>query len=73
MIFKRAKNETMTQKEAIEHFLPLIKEHGKDYKKTTKVRARKAKPGEVIETHTSDGKETIYTHRKRHISSKRRM
>ena len=48
----------ITQSEAMDKFLPLIKKSGQKYVKFTKVRARPAKVGEMIETITSDGKET---------------
>lgn len=51
----------MTQKEAIEAFLPRIEADGVVYEKFTQVDARPATPGEVIVTHTSDGKETQNT------------
>ena len=51
----------MTQTEAMEHFMPKIMSHGKDYAKFTEIKVRKAKPGEVVETFTADGKETQNT------------
>lgn len=53
----------MTQKEAIEAFMPRIESEGAVYEKVTQVDARRAIPGEVIVTHTSDGKETENTAR----------
>lgn len=51
----------MTQEEAIEEFMPRIESRGAVYEKFTQVDARRAVPGEVIVTHTSDGKETENT------------
>lgn len=51
----------LSQKEMIKKFLPLIEENGSVYEKFTEVDARIATPGEVIETFTSDGKETQNT------------
>ena len=51
----------MTQTEAMEHFMPKIMSHGKDYAKFTEIEVRKARPGELVETFTSDGKETQNT------------
>jgi hypothetical protein len=52
---------TMTQKEAQKYFLPIIRAKGNTYYKFQQVAARKAVPGEKIETFTSDGKETENT------------
>jgi hypothetical protein len=41
--------------------MPQIMSDGKDYAKFTEIKVRKAKPGELIETFTSDGKETQNT------------
>ena len=49
----------MSQEEAISKFMPEIELNGTDYEKFTKIKARPAQPGEVVETITSDGKETI--------------
>ena len=54
----------ITQAEMMKKFLPLIEEKGSTYEKTTEVQARIAKEGEVIETITSDGKETQNTAQK---------
>jgi hypothetical protein len=54
----------LTQKQMIDKFLPLIEEKGEVYIKSTEVNARPAKEGEVIETFTSDGKETQNTAKK---------
>jgi len=56
--YKKASNNGLTQQEAMELFLPLIKSEGKRYAKFKNVLARPAKKGEKIETVTSDGKET---------------
>ncbi len=50
----------MNQAEAVAKFMPEI-ESGMVYEKFTQVDARPAVPGEVVETHTSDGKETVNT------------
>jgi hypothetical protein len=55
---KKQTEKTMSQKEALDFFLPVIEEKGKKYKKFQKVMARSAKEGEKITTETSDGKET---------------
>ena len=58
-IFKQAEeSKIMSQQDAINFFLPQIMSDGKDYTKFTEIKVRKAKPGELIETFTSDGKET---------------
>jgi len=51
----------MTQKEAMEYFLPMIEKNGSVYRKIGKVYARPAVKGEKIDTYTSDGKETTNT------------
>lgn len=43
------------------HFLPLLDKGGKRYKKKSLVRAKKAQPGQVVVTKTSDGNETKNT------------
>lgn len=50
-----------TQKEMKEMLIPVLKSEGKLYKKEKDVMARKAKPGERIDTVTNDGKETSNT------------
>lgn len=42
----------------LDHFLPLIENNGKRYKKKSMVRAKKAAPGLLVVTKTSDGEET---------------
>jgi hypothetical protein len=51
----------ITQKEMLAHFLPLIETQGKRYKKKSLIRAKKAEPGLVVVTLTSDGVETKNT------------
>ncbi|MEB2784007.1 hypothetical protein [Algoriphagus persicinus] len=51
----------ITQKEMLAHFLPILEKSGKRYKKKTMVRAKKAQPGLVVVTKTSDGDETKNT------------
>jgi hypothetical protein len=51
----------MSQEEAIAKFMPEIESNGTDFEKFTKIKARPAQPGEVIETVTADGKETMNT------------
>ncbi len=51
----------ISQKELLQQVLPLMKKHGKKYKKFKHVFARKAKDGEVILTITKDGLETSNT------------
>ena len=51
----------MSQEEAIANFMPEIESNGTDFEKFTKIKARPAQPGEVIETITADGKETMNT------------
>ena len=58
---KVAQTDIMSQEEAIAKFMPLIEANGEDYEKFTQIKARPANPGEVIETITSDGKETQNT------------
>jgi len=62
-IFKQAEEskEIMSQDEAIDFFMPQIMSDGKDYAKFTEIKVRKAIPNELIETFTSDGKETQNT------------
>lgn len=54
----------LSQREMLKKFLPLIEKDGQVYEKFTEVDARPAVPGEVIETFTSDGKETQNTAKK---------
>lgn len=51
----------ITQKEMLQHFLPLMETQGKRYKKKSLIRAKKAEPGLVVVTRTSDGIETKNT------------
>jgi hypothetical protein len=51
----------MSQEEAIAKFMPEIEANGTDFEKFTKIKARPAMPGEVVETVTADGKETMNT------------
>lgn len=51
----------ITQKEMLDHFLPQIETDGKRYKKKSLIRAKKAEPGLVVVTKTSDGIETQNT------------
>lgn len=48
----------MTQKELLLKARPLLEREGRLYRKTTRVFARRALQGEVVETVTSDGLET---------------
>lgn len=51
----------VSQKEMLEHFLPLMETQGKRFKKKSLIRAKKAEPGLVVVTRTSDGIETKNT------------
>lgn len=51
----------LSQTEMLSHFLPLMKSEGKRYKKKSLVRAKRAEPGLVVVTRTSDGIETKNT------------
>ncbi len=51
----------ITQKEMLQHFLPLMETQGKRYKKKSLIRAKKAEPGLLVVTRTSDGIETKNT------------
>lgn len=51
----------ISQKEMLENFLPLMETQGKRYKKNSLIRAKKAEPGTVVVTKTSDGIETKNT------------
>jgi hypothetical protein len=51
----------ITQKEMLKHFLPLMESQGKRYKKKSLIRAKKAEPGMIVVTRTSDGIETRNT------------
>jgi hypothetical protein len=52
-------NNVMSQEEAIAKFMPEIESNGTDFEKFTQIKARIARPGEMIETITADGKETL--------------
>ncbi len=52
-------NEVMSQEEAIAKFMPEIESNGTDFEKFTQIKARPARQGEMIETITADGKETM--------------
>ena len=45
----------------LDHFLPLMEQQGKRFKKKSLIRAKKAEPGLVVITRTSDGIETKNT------------
>ena len=45
----------------LSHFLPLLEQSGRKYKKKSLVRAKKAEPGLLVVTKTSDGDETQNT------------
>ena len=51
--------KVMSQEEAIAKFMPEIESNGTDFEKFTQIKARPARPGEMIETVTADGKETM--------------
>ena len=51
----------ITQQEMLANFLPILEKSGKHYKKKSMVRAKKAVPGLVVVTKTSDGEETKNT------------
>ena len=51
----------ITQQEMLANFLPILEKSGKRYKKKSMVRAKKAVPGLVVVTKTSDGEETKNT------------
>ena len=52
-------NNVMSQEEAIAKFMPEIESNGTDFEKFTQIKARPARSGEMIETVTADGKETM--------------
>jgi len=60
-IYSQENERVMSQDEAIAEFMPQIMEDGKDYAKFTEIQVRRAEPGELVETFTSDGKETQNT------------
>lgn len=51
----------ITQEEMLSHFYSHLKSQGKKYKKRSLIKAKKAKPGLVVVTRTSDGEETRNT------------
>lgn len=51
----------ITQIKMLEHFLPLMESQGKRFKKRSLIRAKKAEPGLLVVTRTSDGFETQNT------------
>lgn len=51
----------ISQKQMLEHFIPIFEKHGKKYKKKTLIKAKRATEGEIIYTRTSDGVETKNT------------
>jgi hypothetical protein len=51
----------ISQKEMLDRFLPKMETEGKRYKKKSLIRAKKAVPGSVVVTRTSDGIETQNT------------
>ena len=58
---KISQENIMSQEEAIARFMPEIEANGVDYEKFTQIKARPANSNEVVETITSDGKETQNT------------
>ena len=52
-------NNVISQEEAIAKFMPEIESNGTDFEKFTQIKARPARQGEMIETITADGKETM--------------
>ncbi len=51
----------ITQTDMLAHFLPLMEERGKRFRKKSLIRAKKAEPGLHVVTLTSDGVETQNT------------
>ena len=51
----------ITQQEMLAHFIPLLEQSGIKYKKKSLIRAKKAQPGLLVVTKTSDGEETKNT------------
>lgn len=51
----------LSQVDMLSHFIPLMEAQGKRFRKKSLVRAKKAKPGLVVVTVTSDGIETKNT------------
>ncbi len=51
----------ISQDDILAHFLPLMEAHGKRFRKKSLIRAKKASPGLVVVTVTSDGIETKNT------------
>lgn len=51
----------ITQQDMLIHFLPIFEKSGKKYRKISLIKAKKAIPGTVVITMTSDGVETKNT------------
>lgn len=51
----------VSQQDMLVHFLPIFEKSGEKYRKISLIRAKRATPGEVIYTKTSDGIETKNT------------
>jgi hypothetical protein len=51
----------VTQQNMLDYFLPIFKTKGKDYRKKSLIKAKKASPGLLVITKTSDGVETRNT------------
>jgi hypothetical protein len=51
----------ITQQDMLAHFIPIFEEKGNSYRKKSLIKAKKATPGIVIFTKTSDGVETKNT------------
>lgn len=54
-------DKVFSQQEIMELLLPVLKSEGTVFRKHKTTLARKAVPGETIETHTADGLETVNT------------
>lgn len=54
----------ISQQEMLDHFIPRMEQEGKRYKKKSLIKAKKAQPGLVVITKTSDGVETRNTAQK---------
>lgn len=51
----------ITQQNMLDYFLPVFKEKGRNYRKKSLIKAKKATPGSLVITKTSDGEETRNT------------
>ncbi len=51
----------VTQKKMLDYFLPIFEKNAKKYRKKSLIRAKKADPGLLVITKTSDGEETRNT------------